>query len=761
MIEKFKYSLVVIIILLVVILLGMQSTMAQSISASSRNTCFICEDNGFGSSGNNNYAQYGNASINITNQATIFDTLDQVKIRNGSDHYLGLSQNHQVFSWGYNQRGQLGHGNTTVFEDRQQVTGLSNIIDIACGDMSSYAVNASGQVYAWGANGSFQLGLGDNVNRSNANLVNLSNVSRISAGQNHALALLNSGQVMAWGANQFGQCGGEEKIVKSPQKIEDLTDIIALSSGSHHSIALDQNGYVKSWGKNSTGQLGLGDKNNNSSPTLIAGLSNIISIQSGSLHNLALDENGDVWAWGLNHVGQLGVGGSEELSPILISALDSVFIVEIIAGPFSSFAIDSSGSVYAWGMNDEGQLGLGNNVDQYTPALLTLPCQIKSSNQNNCTTQAEFNISDSIICISDTLAIQDLSSNAQSIKWYSNEQFIGTSGQLSLNFQTEGTYIIDLIANPEGACADTMSKLIQVAPIPSASIYNIGSFCELDSVVALQVDADSGVWSGNGVSGAYFNPNAAGVGTHEVVFVAFNEACSNSDTNYIQVHGNPNVSVVGPSDLCYGVSSTLYAQGGLSYVWNQTHFGDSLVISSNQDTSIQVLAVDYNGCSDETTILLNVDSVPQAQYAFQVLNDTVQFNNLSNDANQWYWDFGDGNSSVLEHPEHIYTPGQYSVTLISSNHCGSDTLVQTVQVGTVTGINQTSNVTIEIYPNPATDFVNVSGAQGTLKIVNTLGQVVHQQMITTDLISIDVSDLSKGQYLLQFDNGDSQELVVY
>jgi hypothetical protein len=89
-----------------------------------------------------------------------------------------------------------------------------------------------------------------------------------------------------------------------------LTGIVAITAGTESSLALKQDGTVWAWGRNLYGQLGLGmaDEVAHSVPAQIAGLDNVRSIAAGEKHSLALRQDGTVWAWGDNATGQLGMG---------------------------------------------------------------------------------------------------------------------------------------------------------------------------------------------------------------------------------------------------------------------------------------------------------------------------------------------------------------------------------------------------------------------------------------------------------------------
>ncbi len=143
------------------------------------------------------------------------------------------------------------------------------------------------------------------------------------------------------------------------------------------------NGTVKAWGANLNGELGIGSTTSQTTPQQIpaSNLSSVWAIAAGSHHSLALLSTGTVKAWGLNQYGQLGLGNtSGQNLPQQIPASSLGGVIAIAAGDCHSLALLSNGTVMAWGCNQFGELGLGNSglgAHQATPQ------QIPASNLSN------------------------------------------------------------------------------------------------------------------------------------------------------------------------------------------------------------------------------------------------------------------------------------------------------------------------------------------------------------------------------------------
>ena len=289
----------------------------------------------------------------------------------GDFHSLRLLADGTVWTWGSNDNGQLGDGTTTNRATPGLVSGLTGVISIAGGSGHSLALKSDGTVLAWGYNFFGGLGDGTTTNRPTPTPVSLlTGVIAIAGGGYHSLALKNDGTVWAWGLNNNGQLGnGTTNNSTTPLQVSGLTGVIAIASGANHSLALKSDGTVWAWGNNLYGQLGDGTTNQSTTPVPVGGgLTGVtvIAIAGGSGHSLAEKNDGTVWAWGLNGNGQLGDGSTTNRpAPVQVSLLAGA--IAITGGFYHSFAVKNDGTVWAWGNNLYGQLGDGTTTQRTTP----------------------------------------------------------------------------------------------------------------------------------------------------------------------------------------------------------------------------------------------------------------------------------------------------------------------------------------------------------------------------------------------------------
>lgn len=301
-----------------------------------------------------------------------------VSMTAGAGFSLAVLSGGRVTGWGGNQQGELGV-NTSGFTDTPSGESFtSGVSAVATGYRFSLALLNNGTVDAFGDNASGQLGNGTSGVERNwepAQVKNLSGVTAIAAGGEHALALLSNGKVMAWGANNSGQLGnGTTTQSDVPVEVSELSEVVAISAGENFSLALLKSGAVKSWGQNNLGQLGNGATTNSDVPVTVSELTGVTKIAAGKNFSLALLSGGTAKAWGYNEWGQLGDGTNtgpnvcleiniEEIeracstAPVAVSSLSGV--VAVSAGDSFSSALRNDHTVWTWGADGDGQLGVG------------------------------------------------------------------------------------------------------------------------------------------------------------------------------------------------------------------------------------------------------------------------------------------------------------------------------------------------------------------------------------------------------------------
>jgi hypothetical protein len=189
----------------------------------------------------------------------------------------------------------------------------------------------------------------------------------------------------------------------------------------------------------------------------------------------------------------------------------------------------------------------------------------------------------------------------------------------------------------------------------------------------------------------------------------------------------------------------------------QISFNSTLALSDANSIKSAVRTVVYDSLS--VWSIGNFD--PKADFWFNMNDLYVDFYNLSLNANEYFWDFGDGNTSADENPVHVYdVHGNYTVTLHAIKCSGSDVATTEIQI---TGI-QTGNTkpTIEMYPNPVSDFLFLETAGleiENIQVYDFTGKALTMQINRmNDGVFFNFADYPSGMYFLKVDLKDEKYL---
>jgi alpha-tubulin suppressor-like RCC1 family protein len=301
---------------------------------------------------------------------------DWAVVEAGNDFGIALKDSGTLWVWGEDYYGSVTN-TVTDYKYPEQLTAATNWTAIEAGYYHAAAINSDGELWIWGDNGNGELGMGGTANNATPTVnTTFGDVSAVALGYYHSLAIADGGGLYGWGRNDYGQLGdihGDLFHRVYPYQIGKDNTWADVSAGSEYSLALDSSNEIWTWGRNDRYQLAEGANNNNKvlpwQVTKPAGVTGWSTFTAGYAHVAAITLAGDVYSWGHNQYGQLGKGTVDTYgSPVLTEPQYYQGDYEAVsAGDYFTVALKSTGEIYAWGRNYDGQLGEGTTDDRYFP----------------------------------------------------------------------------------------------------------------------------------------------------------------------------------------------------------------------------------------------------------------------------------------------------------------------------------------------------------------------------------------------------------
>ncbi len=289
------------------------------------------------------------------------------QVAGGAEFTLAVKTDGTLWAWGRNNTGQLASGNNFNYILPHQIGSDTDWKQVAAGGGFAHAIKNDGTLWAWGTNSYGAIGDGtfNGFYRTPMQVGTANNWKQVVDGNNFTLVLKTDGTLWGWGSNFYGLQGngvrGSETDVAVPTQIGTANDWVKFDLHSMCIIALKNNGTIWTWGFNSFGILGNGTTNHAFIPTQVGTDTDWADISMGSSHACAVKTNGSLWTWGESYNGELGNGTTiaNQLSPQ--QAGTDLDWKSVSAGPLYTLATKNNGTVWSWGFNNRGQLGVSGS----------------------------------------------------------------------------------------------------------------------------------------------------------------------------------------------------------------------------------------------------------------------------------------------------------------------------------------------------------------------------------------------------------------
>jgi len=349
--------------------------------------------------GANGNGQLGNSSttqslvpVAVTTSGVLSGkTLTQISADENGMYTCALDAAGAAYCWGAASFGQLGNGGVSstpgvpVAVVTSGVLSGKTLTQIATGSGSTCAVASTGAAYCWGQGVNGELGNGSATNSNVPVAVTMSGalagktLTQVSLGTNFACALDSSGAAYCWGLNTSGQIGNPATAAHFLVPTA-VTSQAAVSAGYTHACTISS-GKAYCWGDNSDGELGNGSTTSSRVPVavvtsgVLAGVT-LTQITAGFYFTCALSTTGAVYCWGFNADGELGNNSTTNSGvPVAVTTsgvLSGVTVTQITADSgYNACALGSTGAAYCWGKNSDGQLGNNTVTSSSVPVAVS------------------------------------------------------------------------------------------------------------------------------------------------------------------------------------------------------------------------------------------------------------------------------------------------------------------------------------------------------------------------------------------------------
>ncbi|CAN1801910.1 PH, RCC1 and FYVE domains-containing protein 1 [Linum perenne] len=321
--------------------------------------------------------------------------LDVNHIACGVKHAALVTRQGEIFTWGEESGGRLGHGvgKDAIQPRLVESLAVTSIDFVACGEFHTCAVTMAGELYTWGdgTHNAGILGHGTDVShwipkRISGPLEGLQ-IASVTCGPWHTALITSTGQLFTFGDGTFGVLGhGDRENVAYPREVDSLSGLrtVAVACGVWHTAAVVEvivtqssssvfSGKLFTWGDGDKNRLGHGDKEPKLKPTCVPALIdyNFHKLACGHSLTVGLTTSGHVFTMGSTVYGQLGSPQADGKLPCLVEdKLTGECVEEIACGSYHVAVLTLKNEVYTWGKGANGRLGHGDIEDRKTPTLV-------------------------------------------------------------------------------------------------------------------------------------------------------------------------------------------------------------------------------------------------------------------------------------------------------------------------------------------------------------------------------------------------------
>lgn len=376
---------------------------------------FVCSGQIALSTGQTVYLMITNPRPNAFSTLRVFLSTPDTRTKQvaaGQNFSLIVREDGTVLGCGHNAFGQLGIGKKQTRQAECKAAAIIGVQKVDCGERHAVALKEDGSIWTWGANDKYQLGMDGTESQPIPRQITALGTDNIDViAQLHGgIALKQDGSLVGWGRNYYGELGtGSAQPIIQPVALpmpDGVQSIAQIGSGTRYTALLTQDGKLYLAGTGAGSNLGLIQAAGNDRfcfqeyitdvpiDNMICGNERIILLSNGQVisggpeglnairggdwydgHGVVFNDSGVLYAFGQNGAGQLGDGTTTNAALTQVAdPVDWLTFSQAAVGGTHTIALKPDGSVWTWGSNQYGQLGIAEPSSSSIPVKLLDAC---------------------------------------------------------------------------------------------------------------------------------------------------------------------------------------------------------------------------------------------------------------------------------------------------------------------------------------------------------------------------------------------------
>jgi alpha-tubulin suppressor-like RCC1 family protein len=560
----------------------------KELEISGDSVCAIKSDDTIWCWGSDGSGQLGNGAT-TGNQATpaqINDASTWRSITGGNNNYCAIRSDNTGWCWGRGWNHELGNGSNSDRISPVQISGGHTWKKLSLGWAHACGIRMDDTLWCWGsqANGSLGNGLTSGSQTTPIQILAGQTFRNVAAGNGFTCAITANNARLCWGDNNFGQLGALSvpSMFTQPVSINDSSpyNSVTLSgwtAGGLWACAIRTSGQLFCWGNNGNGRLGIGNTTSTATPTQVSGgglWKFVYAADWGAAHTCGIKDDDTLWCWGRNHLGQLGLGatGSDQLSPQQVGSDKWKFVTAfgLLNGDESkTCGIKLDDTLWCWGSQIGGKLGTGVMTgNQPTPTQIGAGqtwLHVNAGQDNTCAVRSDT----TLWCWGASYTAIPVQLTLAGTGWRTvSLRPVSSGGQVTMAIKTDNT-VWRFSGDTDGGDVGTIPDIYEYAPTAAGMIQGVTVHSRKSWSPLIEIGTNGQLYSRNPSTGAqtlldsgqWISASEAGSGRCGIKS-DFRVYCWGEFSNYL---GQPSISVTAPNPVIGDCGTPATQAGALRY----------------------------------------------------------------------------------------------------------------------------------------------------------------------------------------------------